>query len=517
MSLPPNQKKTFTTRFLNVVEKGGNALPHPATLFAIFALMALVFSAVAYWVGWTAIHPATKEVIEPVNLLSKEGLHRILLDMVTNFTDFAPLGIVLVAMLGIGIAESSGLIGAAIKLLVQSAPKKTMTFVLVLAGILSNAASDVGYVLLIPLAGVIFLSIKRNPIIGMAAAFAGVSGGFSANLILGTIDPLLAGLSTEAAQIVDSSYEVNPTANYYFMAASTFLIAFAGTWVTEKIVAPRLGEYKGQEKVEEIEGLTPLERKGLKWAGITGLAFFILIAAGLIPENGILRASDDGSILRSPVIKGVVALLFLLAGSMGIVYGVITKKYKSDSDVMIGMGETMKTLGLYIVLVFFAAQFVAYFKWSNLGIIFAIKGANFIAASNIGLIPLLILFILLSASINMLMGSASAKWAIMAPVFIPMFMFLGYSPELSQVVYRIGDSVTNIISPMMSFFALIIAFIQKYDSKAGIGTIIATMLPYSIAFFIVWTILLIAWVLLGLPLGPGATLHYEMSETVKLF
>ena len=205
MSLPPNQKKSFTTRFLNVVEKGGNALPHPATLFAIFALMALVFSAVAYWVGWTAIHPATKEVIEPVNLLSKEGLHRILLDMVTNFTDFAPLGIVLVAMLGIGIAESSGLIGAAIKLLVQSAPKKTMTFVLVLAGILSNAASDVGYVLLIPLAGVIFLSIKRNPIIGMAAAFAGVSGGFSANLILGTIDPLLAGLSTEAAQIVDSS------------------------------------------------------------------------------------------------------------------------------------------------------------------------------------------------------------------------------------------------------------------------------------------------------------------------
>ena len=517
MSQPLNQKKSFTTRFLNVVEKGGNALPHPATLFAIFALMALVFSAVAYWVGWTAIHPATKEVIEPVNLLSKEGLHRILLEMVTNFTDFAPLGIVLVAMLGIGIAESSGLIGAAIKLLVQSAPKKIMTFVLVLAGILSNAASDVGYVLLIPLAGVIFLSIKRNPIIGMAAAFAGVSGGFSANLFLGTIDPILAGLSTEAAQIDDSSYEVNPTANYYFMAASTFLIAFAGTWVTEKIVAPRLGEYKGQEKVEEIETLTSLERKGLKWAGITGLAFILLISAGLIPENGILRASDDGSILRSPVIKGVVALLFLLAGSMGIVYGVITKIYTSDSDVMIGMGETMKTLGLYIVLVFFAAQFVAYFKWSNLGIIFAINGANLIAASNIGLIPLLILFILLSASINMLMGSASAKWAIMAPVFIPMFMFLGYSPELSQVVYRIGDSITNIISPMMSFFALIIAFIQKYDSKAGIGTIIATMLPYSIAFFIVWTILLIAWVLLGLPLGPGATLHYEMSETVKLF
>lgn len=509
-------KKSLTSRFLNLIEKGGNALPHPATLFAIFALMALVFSALAYWVDWSAIHPATKKIIEPVNLLSKEGLHRILLEMVTNFTSFAPLGIVLVAMLGIGIAESSGLIGAAIKLLIQSAPRKIMTFVLVLAGILSNVASDVGYVLLIPLAGVIFISINRNPIIGMAAAFAGVSGGFSANFFLGTIDPLLAGLSTEAAQIVDPNYEVNPTANYYFMAVSTLLIAFVGTWVTEKIVAPRLGEYEGKERNEKIEELKPVERKGLRWAGITGIAFAILIMAGLIPEHGILRA-DDGSILRSPVIKGVVALLFLFAGSMGIVYGVITKKYGNDSDVMIGMGETMKTLGLYIVLVFFAAQFVAYFKWSNLGIIFAIKGASLIAASNIGLIPLLVLFIILSASINMLMGSASAKWAIMAPVFIPMFMFLGYSPELSQVVYRIGDSVTNIISPMMSFFALIIAFIQKYDSRAGIGTIIATMLPYSIAFFILWTLLLIAWVLLGLPLGPGATLHYEMSEVVNLF
>ncbi len=517
MSKQQVQKKSLTTKFLNIVERGGNALPHPATLFAIFALTALVCSAIASWVDWTAIHPATNEIIEPVNLLSKEGLHRILLDMVTNFTDFAPLGIVLVAMLGIGIAESSGLIGAAIKLLVQSAPKKIMTFVLVFAGILSNTASDVGYVLLIPLAGVIFISINRNPIIGMAAAFAGVSGGFSANLFIGTIDPLLAGLSTEAAQIVDTTYEVNPTANYYFMAVSTFIIAFGGTWVTEKIVAPRLGEYTGKDKDVKIEGLTPLERKGLRWAGLTGLAFMILIAAGLIPENGILRALDDGSILRSPVIKGVVALLFLLASSMGIVYGAITKKYRSDADVMIGMGETMKTLGLYIVLVFFAAQFVAYFKWSNLGIIFAINGANLIAASNIGLIPLLLLFIILSATINMLMGSASAKWAIMAPVFIPMFMFLGYSPELSQVVYRIGDSVTNIISPMMSFFALIIAYIQKYDSKAGIGTIIATMLPYSIAFFILWSILLIIWVLLGLPLGPGASLYYEMPETVKLF
>lgn len=504
------QKKSLISKFLNLIEIGGNALPHPATLFALFALFALVLSAIASWAGWQAVHPATNELIIPYNLLSKEGLHRILLEMVSNFTGFAPLGIVLVAMLGIGIAESSGLIGAAIKLLVHSAPKKIMTFVLVFAGILSNMASDVGYVLLIPLAGVIFISIHRHPIIGMAAAFAGVSGGFSANLFLGTIDPLLAGLSTEAAHIVDAAYEVNPTANYYFMFVSTFVIALGGTWVTEKFVAPRFGEYENDHPEDEMKKLGPLERKGLRWASITGLTLGAIVTAGLIRPDGILRG-HDGSILGSPVIKGVVALLFIFAAIMGIVYGVITKKYKSDADVMNGMGDSMKTLGIYIVLVFFAAQFVAYFKWSNLGIIVAIKGADLIAASNIGLIPLLIMFIILSASINMLMGSASAKWALLAPVFIPMFMFLGYSPELSQVVFRIGDSVTNIISPMMSFFALIIAFIQKYDPKAGIGTIISTMLPYSIAFFILWTILLIIWVLLGLPLGPGASLYYNVG------
>jgi aminobenzoyl-glutamate transport protein len=214
--------------------------------------------------------------------------------------------------------------------------------------------------------------------------------------------------------------------------------------------------------------------------------------------------------LNSPLIKGVVALLLITAGAMGLVYGFITKTFKNDSDVMNGMAKSMKTLATYLVLVFFAAQFVAYFKWSNLGIIMAVKGAETLMSANIGLIPLMILFIMLSATINMLMGSASAKWAILAPIFIPMFMIMGYSPELSQVVYRIGDSVTNVVSPMMSFFALIIAFVQKYDSKAGIGTIISTMLPYSVVFFIFWSILLIAWLLLGLPLGPGAGIHYNI-------
>lgn len=503
-------KKSFFDKFLNGVEKAGNALPHPATLFLIFALLALFFSWLSHILGFHAINPATGELVQVNNLLDKEGIHRILLDMVTNFTDFAPLGIVLVAMLGIGIAEGSGLIGALIRLLVLSSPRKLLTFVLVFAGIVSNLASDIGYVLLIPLAGTIFLSIGRHPIVGMAAAFAGVSGGFSANLLLGTIDPLLAGLSEEAARIIDPTYTVNPTANYYFMFVSTFLIAGIGTWVTEKIVAPRLGEYKGDVPQEEIEPLSKAEKVGLRYSLIVSIILTIILVVGLVPSNGLLRGLDGG-LLTSPVIKGIVALLFLFAGTAGIVYGVAVKKYKNDSDVMKGMADNMKTLATYIVLVFFAAQFVAYFKWSNLGLIIAIKGAEGLSASGLGLIPLMLLFIILAASLNMLMGSASAKWALLAPIFIPMFMLMGYSPELSQVVYRIGDSVTNIISPMMSFFALIIAFVQKYDRKAGIGTIIATMLPYSIVFFIAWSIMLIIWISLGVPIGPGAEIHYNLA------
>ena len=506
-----NKRAGVFQRMLNWTERIGNALPHPGTLFALFALATLVLSAVGYALGWEVIHPGTNEVVRTVNLLSHDGIHRVLLEMVDNFTGFAPLGIVMVAMLGIGIAEQSGLISAVIRLLVLNSHKHLLTFIIVFSGILSNVASDVGYVLLIPLAGVIFLAVGRNPIAGMAAAFAGVSGGFSANLVLGTIDPLLAGLSQEAARILDPSYEVNPTANYYFMVASTFIIAFAGTFITEKVVEPRLGKYTGkfEEKENSFGKLSKKEKKGLLMALLTLIAIIIISLFGIIPVDGFFRGSDGG-ILSSPLIRGVVAMLFITAGASGLAYGFTTGAFKNDEDVMKGMANSMKSLAIYFVLVFFAAQFVAYFKWSNLGIIMAVKGANLLMSADIGLIPLMILFILLAATINMLMGSASAKWAILAPIFIPMFMIMGYSPELSQVVYRIGDSVTNVISPMMSFFALIIAYVQKYEPKAGIGTIIATMVPYSIAFLILWVLLLVAWLLLGLPLGPDAGIHYTL-------
>ena len=299
---------------------------------------------------------------------------------------------------------------------------------------------------------------------------------------------------------------VNPACNYYFMAASTFLIAAAGTWVTEKIVVPRLGEYRGEEKTEGLRALNPGEKRGL-WFALAIVAFLaIIFLLALIPENGFLREPETGSFLRSPFMEGIVAIIFIAASLAGIAYGVGAGTFRSDSDIMKAMEMTMKTLGLYLVLVFFASQFVAFFKWSNLGLIMAIKGAEVLEASGLGPIPLMLAFILLSAVINLTMGSASAKWAIMAPVFIPMFMLLGYTPELVQAAYRVGDSSTNIISPMMSYFALVVAFMEKYDPRAGIGTVVATMLPYTVVFLIVWMILLSLWLIFGLPVGPGADL-----------
>jgi aminobenzoyl-glutamate transport protein len=502
-------RKSILSRFLTAIERIGNALPHPATLFAIFAFGLILLSWLFSKLGLEAVNPMDGDSIVIINLISRDGLHWILEKTIVNFTGFAPLGTVLVAMLGIGVAEKSGLIGTALRLMVHAAPRRLLTFVIVFAGVMSNMASDIGYVLLVPMGAIIFMSVGRHPIAGLAAAFAGVSGGFSANLLLGTIDPLLAGISQEAARIVDPTYTVTPACNYYFMVVSTFVVAAVGTWVTEKIIIPRLGDYEGEASAEgeELQKLTAAEKRGLWWAFLVSVVLLVLVLIGLVPENGILRHAETGSVLYSPFMHGIVTFIFLGGLLTGLGYGIGAGTFKNDGDVVKGMKESMESLGLYLVLVFFAAQFVAYFKYTNLGIIFAIKGADVLKASGLGPIPLMLAFVLLAAAINICMGSASAKWAFMAPVFIPMFMLLGYSPELVQGVYRIGDSTTNLISPMMSFFALIVAFVQRYDSKAGIGTVIATMLPYSIAFMVVWMVLLVAWMLLGLPLGPGAALY----------
>lgn len=493
-------------RFLSLIERVGNALPHPSTLFFLFAILVIVLSEVATWFGLTAVHPVTKEVIEPVSLMTREGLHRILTNLVTNFTGFAPLGTVLVALLGIGVAESSGLIATALRLLVLSAPRRMLTTVVVFAGVLSNTASEVGYVLLIPMAALIFQAAGRHPIAGLAAAFAGVSGGYSANLLLGTIDPLLSGLTQEAARIIDENASVNPACNYYFMFVSTFVVTILVTWVTERIVEPRLGSFVAESGVESDKSLQPLtaqERRGL-WAATAVLAVGVAwLLWGTVPVDGFLRDPKTGSLLHSPLMSGIVALIFLLSALTGLAYGIAAGTIRNDVAVMKGMAKSMETLGSYLVLVFFAAQFVNFFNWTKLGLILAVKGADTLQATGLGGIPLLLGFVLLTATINLIMGSASAKWALMAPIFVPMLMLLGYPPEMTQAAYRVGDSVTNVISPMMSYFALIIAFMQRYDKQAGLGTLVATMLPYSVALLFGWSLLLLSWMWLDLPYGLG--------------
>ena len=509
---PPSasRKRSAVDRFLDVVERVGNALPDPTTLFALLAVFVVVMSGVAAQFDLSVAHPTTGKIIEPVSLLSVEGLHRILTQMVGNFTGFAPLGTVLVAMIGIGVAEVSGFIGAVMRMIVLKSPRALLTPVVVFCGVMSNAASEVGYVLLVPLAALIFRAAGRHPVLGLAAAFAGVSGGYSANLVLGTIDPLLAGLSQEAARIIDPTYVVSPAANYYFMAVSTFLITLLGWWVTERVVAPRVARMEAVAATPDTadadmaQPLNAVERRGLRYALVAFVAMSAVLLSGLLPADGFLREPGTGSVLHSPFLKGIVSLIFFFGVGLGVAYGWGAGTLRNDRDVIRGMGQQMSTLGGYMVLVFFAAQFVAFFNWTNLGLIIAVEGAQFLRSAGLHQVPLMLSFILLSASINLVMGSASAKWALMAPVFVPMFMLLGYPPEVTQAAYRVGDSVTNIISPMMSYFALIIAFVQRYLSKAGLGTLVSLMLPYSVTFLIGWSLLFVAWILLGWPVGPGA-------------
>lgn len=571
LKTPPAEpgKRTAFTRFLDAVEWLGNLLPHPVTLFALFAFGVVLISGIADYFGLSAIDPrpegasgrAPDGVIEVVSLLNGDGLRRIVENLVTNFTGFVPLGTVLVALLGVGVAERSGLISAAIRSLVISAasfrtlqfptpdgrsgikyvlawimnipglrlpsqillkifnflfePRRLVTITIVFAGIVSNTASEMGYVVLVPLAAVVFLALGRHPLAGMAAAFAGVSGGYSANLLIGTIDPLLAGITEEAAQLIDPGYTVHPAVNWYFMIISTFLITALGSFVTLKIVEPKLGKYDPSIASEDLsdqtgmEDITPDEKRGLKWAGVAVLGVSFMIFMSAYPEWGVLRNPHSGDVLDSPLLRGMVALIFIFFLIPGYVYGRVTGSMKSDRDVIDGMSQAMSTLGLYIVLVFFAAQFVAFFGWSNLGPIVAVKGADFLVAINLTGPLVFIPFILMCCFVNLMLGSASAQWAITAPIFVPMLMLIGYSPEVIQAAYRIGDSTTNIITPMMSYFGLILAFATKYDRKLGIGTIIAMMLPYSIFFLVGWIALFYLWVFgLGMPVGPEAPTFY---------
>ncbi|OWZ83665.1 AbgT family transporter [Natranaerobius trueperi] len=506
---PQNPEKSgIIDKILNFIENVGNKLPHPIILFFILAGLALVASAVVAAAGVEVEHPGTGETVEAFNLLSEEGIQRVFSEAVDNFTGFAPLGVVLVAMLGVGVADKSGLISSVLKSLILNAPTKLLTAAVVFVGILSNVASDAGYVVLVPLGAIIFAAKGRHPLVGLAAAFAGVSGGFSANIVLGTLDPMLAGITAEAAEFVEEGYSVAPSVNYFFMFISTFVVTIVGTLVTELVVAPRFGEYTGDYK-EDLQELTGTEKKGLRSAIIALLIAVTVFLYWTVPSDAILRDADGELLTADAAFMGgmvpIIAILFLFPG---IAYGLSAKSIKGSGDVAKYMSDSMSDMGGYIALAFAAGQFVAYFEWSNIGTILAVAGAEFLEVVGFTGLPLIVAFVVVAGLINLFVGSASAKWAIMAPVFVPMLMYLGYSPEFTQMAYRIGDSVTNIISPLMPYFAVIIAFAKKYDPKVGIGTLISTMLPYSVAFLIAWTLMLVVWFVLGLPIGPGGTVFY---------
>ncbi len=457
-----------------------------------------------------ATNTVEMQTVQVISLLNANGIIYMLTNAVKNFTNFAPLGVVLVAMLGVGVAETSGYIPTMLKRTVAVTPRQLITPVVVFLGVMSNVASDAGYVILVPIGALMFMAYGRHPMAGLAAAFAGVSGGFSANLVIGTTDPLLAGISTEAVHILDAARSVEPTSNWYFMIVSTFLITIVGTLVTDYIVEPRLGKYTGKFLAGEFATaeISAQEKKALKWANITALLFIIGLVAVCLPADSFMRNPKTGSLIAgAPFMQSIIVLIMFFFLIPSVVFGYVSGKFKDNKDVCSSMGKAMSSMGMYIALSFVASQFIAYFSYTHLGTVLALKGAQFLEATGIGGIPLMLMFIFLSAFLNLFMGSASAKWTILAPVFIPMFMLLGYSPELTQVAYRIGDSTTNIISPLMSYFAMIIVFAKEYDENSGIGTLISTMLPYSIFFLIGWSILLVGWMLLGLPLGPGAGLY----------
>lgn len=513
------KKGSLYNRWLNGIETIGNRLPHPIALFAIFTAAIVIISAICSALGVSATGELItngelqETTIHTVSLLTKEGLTYMLTNAVTNFTEYAPLGMVLVAMLGVGIAEKSGLINTLLKSAVKVTPAKLITPMIVFLGVMSNIASDAGYVILIPLGAMIFRAYGRHPMAGFAAAFAGVSGGYSANLLIGSLDPLLSGISQAAASDINPDYEVSVMGNFFFLFVSTFLITILGTLVTDKIVEPRLGSYNDTLAAKEDRSLTVIteqEKKGLKNATIVALGFIAVIVIACIPSDSFLK-NANGALFGSPAspfLDGIVVLITFLFMLPGIAYGKTVGTFNKTSGVCNALSDSMSSMGSFLALAFVASQFINYFNYTKIGSVIALAGANFLESINIGLIPLMIIFIIFVAFMNLFMGSASAKWNILAPVFVPMFMQLGYSPELCQLAYRIGDSCTNIITPMMTYFAVIIAFAQRYDKKASIGTITATMIPYSIVFLIGWTVLLIIWLLLGLPIGPGVSAYY---------
>ena len=508
------KKESGFLRFLGGVERQANKLPHPTTIFVYLFFIFAIISALGAWLGWEVSFvdkfgrfgkrvPGAELTFAARSFFTREGIVWIFSNLITNFTKFPPLGVVLVIMLGIGIMEQAGMFGALIKKMAKSTPDKLLPYTVAFIGIMSNIASDAGYVVLIPLAGILYKGFGKNPLAGMALAFASVSAGFSANLLVSTADVLLVGISKAAG-----ANNVSIGQNHYFMLASTFLLTFICAQVSTRIVEPALGEIKTNKQAKVETDLTEQEKKGLKAAGI-GFLLFVALMIALAYPGGFLNPLDPttgkAEFLKSIFLRRITAVLWLMFTMVGIAYGKGAGVYKSDKDVIGAMDKSMAKMAGYLTLAFFAAQFINLFTWSNLHMIISVKGASILEAlkltGKIGTLIILLVFILISAIINLFIGSASAKWAIMAPVFIPMFMQLGIPTDAALAAYRVADSTTNIIAPLMSYYAIIIVFAKVYDPKAGIGTILKMMVPYSLIMLSTWTVMFIIWYLAGIPFG----------------
>jgi aminobenzoyl-glutamate transport protein len=505
------------------VEWLGNKLPDPAVLFLIALLLTWLASAVLAPIQFTETDPRTvvkdasgklvsSAPIRVKNQLTGEALAGFLSKMVKTFTDFPPMGVVLVALLGVGVAEHTGFVNAGLKALMNVTPRKLLTPMMLLVAILSHSTGDAGYVLVIPLGGIIFAAAGRHPLVGLAATFAGVAGGFSANFLPSMLDPLLQGFTQSAAQILAPGRKVNPLCNWYFTSASCLVIVAVGWFITDRVIEPRLAKMPvdgNPGDMPKMDAMTPRERRGL-WAGLASMAgAILLLVLAAAPARSPLRA-PDGSLTAhgAPLMDSIVPLIFLLFLVPGIVHGCVAGTIKSHRDVIQGMSKAMGTMSYYLVMAFAAAQFTYVFRESNVGALLAIKGARLLESLHLPAQATIVGIILLSTSVNLLIGSASAKWALLGPIFVPMLMQVGLSPELTQAAYRIGDSSTNIITPLLPYFPLIVVYCQRYVKNTGIGTLVAMMLPYSISFLLTWTVVLLVYWGLGLPLGLQAPYTY---------
>ncbi len=492
---------------LHWIEVMGNKLPHPFWLFIWIIGIILVVSLLSSLAGISATDPGSGEVVEPVNLLSGEGLRRFLEEMVTNYAHFAPFGLVLVMLMGVSVAEKSGLLTLILRTMAFAVPRKIVLPFIFILGACGNIGSDAGVVVVPPIAALIFMQMGLHPIAGLVAGYAGATAGFTANLLIAGTDVLLAGISTEIIQQVDPSAEVSATANWFFMIASTIFLGLVGAFIVSRFTLPKcrglsIGE-EGVGSFGEAPSLTHIEKRGLKRAGIGLLAFLVLISILVLPESAPLRNQEDGSLVPSPFLRGLVPILFFFFAIPGYIYGKVTGSIKRPDDALKLMEAGMKDLSGYIVLMLVVAQFVNLFSWSRLDTILAINGAEFLQATGLTGPFMFVLFIAIIAVINIFMGSGSAKWAIFAPIFIPMLAQINYNPAFVQLMYRIGDSITNCISPLYPYFPLLIGWIRKYDKNVGIGTILSMLIPYAAILFIMWVILLFAWFWLNIPIGPG--------------